>query len=178
MRSISLDGDIANQKAKPKNNRLNTASATCCCSLGNKGSKPTSNATVAVRGIPNKGPIDKYSNKAKPKPNSGDTRPASACTSRSPEYAMATTPNSGNPAPVSTKPTTAGTLISPACCPIKAGKIRLPAPKNKANNIKPVAIKKTKPTRGCGNCINNSLFQIIPILQNNGSGAFITLKAT
>ena len=58
-----------------------------------------------------------------------------------PDREMAITVSSGKPTPVSKKPIIAGQKFSPAFCSSIGGKIKLPAPKNKENSIRPV--KKT-----------------------------------
>lgn len=54
---------------------------------------------------------------------------------------MAAMPRIGRPTPVIRKPIVAGIVSTPEFCPMNTGKIRLPAPKNSANSISPMAMK-------------------------------------
>ena len=56
-----------------------------------------------------------------------------------PDNPIARTPNSGNPTPVNKNPIMAGQKFVPDACPNAGGKIKFPAPKNKANSISPIA---------------------------------------
>ena len=85
MRSTSLPGDIDSQYATPKNATLNAASPTVFWLSVKNGATAISNDTVAVRGMANKGPMDKYSATANATPYQGATLEASAYTSREPE---------------------------------------------------------------------------------------------
>ena len=55
-----------------------------------------------------------------------------------PDREIAITVSSGKPTPVSKNPIIAGQKFSPAFWPSMGGKIKLPAPKNKENSIRPV----------------------------------------
>ena len=56
----------------------------------------------------------------------------------------AATPSRGSPTPVTSSPADAVSTRLPASCPIDAGKIRLPAPKNSPNSILPTASSSRK----------------------------------
>ena len=72
-------------------------------------------------------------------PKYGLIRPAK--TSKSPPFfATAIIPNRGKPTPVIKNPIIDRTIFSPAICPSCGGNMIFPAPRNKANNIKPTAI--------------------------------------
>ncbi len=103
-----------------------------------KGFKPTSNATVAVRGIANKGPIVKYSMHVNKIEYTLLTGFAISNKLSLWEMAVAITPNSGSPTPVIKNPIVACNVLLPADCPIWTGNIKLPAPKNNPNNNEPI----------------------------------------
>ena len=93
------------------------------------------NDTVAQRGIAKKGPMVRYSAQVK---NMAYGRPTLLLKSKRPLLRLmpsAATPRSGRPTPVMSKPQMAGKSCAPASCPIRTGKIRLPAPKNKPNSM-------------------------------------------
>lgn len=101
---------------------------------------PISYETVPARGIAKNGPIARYKMTENPIPNAGWTRDAIACRSRSPEYAKARIASNGRPTPVTRKPALATQTCSPASCPSIGGKMRFPAPKNKAKSIMPMTM--------------------------------------
>ena len=82
---------------------------------------PMSKATVALRGATKSGPMDRYSATENATPYQTLTRLASCWMSREREYAIASTPISGSPTPVTRKPSMAGTMLEPACCPMVGG---------------------------------------------------------
>ena len=55
-------------------------------------------------------------------------------------FATAATARIGKQTAVMVSPTIAGTVLLPACAPRSGGKIRLPAPKNMENSMKPIVI--------------------------------------
>ncbi len=56
-----------------------------------------------------------------------------------PDKPIARTPSNGKPTPVNKKPIIAGQKLVPAACPNAGGKIKFPAPKNRAKSIRPMA---------------------------------------
>ena len=110
-----------------------TNKAVPCIFLGRNGAIPTVNETVAVLGVPNKGPIVAWINTinttANPAPKGFQChKPIKAWV-----IATANTDNKGSNTPV-IKIQQAVPQLAPASWPKCNGKIRLPAPKNKPNS--------------------------------------------
>ena len=90
--------------------------------------------TVAVRGVPNKGPIVAWIKTMKTR---AKTTPSGRPMSKTPSarvMAIAMTDKSGNKTPVTKNPAAAPTQWLPANWPRCSGKIRFPAPKKRPNN--------------------------------------------
>jgi len=132
-RKLSLEQE---KKQIKINEKINNPNFNCSSPINE--CIPTSNATVAVRGIANSGPIVRYSRQVKTMEYRELTGlPISYKLSLS-ERAEATIPNTGNPTPVIKNPMVASGILLPAACPIFTGKIKLPAPKNSPNNNEPI----------------------------------------
>ena len=80
--------------------------------------------------------MDKQTSTVKTRPNNGETR---CPISSNPLFEIETdkTAKNGMKTAVKMKPIMAGMKKSPASIPRNGGKIKLPAPKNKENNINP-----------------------------------------
>ena len=83
--------------------------------------------------------MDKYNTTVKIRENFGLILLANDCTSSCPDIPIARTPNNGKPTPVNKNPMIAGQRLVPDACHNAGGKIKFPAPKNKANSISPIA---------------------------------------
>ena len=131
-----LPGNSEKSSTAAKNKTENSSKKSCTFALSGKScSSPTVNDTVAQRGIAKKGPIVRYSAQVK---NMAYGRPTLLLRSKRPLLRLmpsAATPRSGRPTPVMSRPQMAGKSCAPASCPIRTGKMRLPAPKNKPNSM-------------------------------------------
>ena len=78
-----------------------------------------------------RGPIVRYSRHVNATAKRRETGAVISRTERAPVTAEATMPRTGSPTAVTRKPSVAGVTAVPASRPRPAGKIRLPAPKNR-----------------------------------------------
>jgi len=122
----------------PKNTRVNINNANIEYSLGTMLEKPIVYDTVPVLGKAKKGPMVRYKSIVKKYDQPLDTKPAKSNKFFLADSPIATTPRKVSPVPVVIKPIQAVHTLYPASCPICTGNIRLPAPKNKPNNIEPI----------------------------------------
>ena len=99
-----------------------------------------------------------------------NTRAKAGCTrlpraSSPPERATATTPSTGSPTALRASPSMAGQVWVPAWAAILGGKIRLPAPKNMENRVKPTRSRSLPSSR-----LSFSLSRSFPFPQFKNSG--------
>ena len=101
---------------------------------------PVSKETAAVRGIANSGPIASAQRIVTARAYRGCIGIAMESGLSLCFIAIASTPKSGKPTPLRQKPSMPQEMFSPAICPKTGGKIKLPAPKKKENNIRPIGM--------------------------------------
>ena len=97
-----------------------------------------SKEVLQVRGIATKGPIIRQMRTVNTDANTGWIIEPSF--TRLSCFATAATARIGKQTAVMVSPTIARTVLLPACAPRSGGKIRLPAPKNMENSMKPIVI--------------------------------------